>query len=339
MLNNQSTFSLLLGLLLVTGFGCKEDKPQQQAAPPTTARSAPKVPAFKADSAYAFIERQIAFGPRVPNTPEHAATRDWMVATLEGYGMTVQQQNFTDEDYYGNTVNGTNVIGRYRPELTNRILLAAHWDTRQIADSPLADDAREQEPIPGADDGGSGVGVLLEIARVLQANPVDMGIDIVFFDAEDQGEPYEVQSDKLDQIWWCLGSQYWSANPHSTNFKYGILLDMVGARNARFAKEEISRRYAPQVVDRIWKLARQMGKGNYFADQNVGPITDDHLFVNRVAGIPMVDIINTQPGGKTSFGNHWHTHNDDISIIDKRTLQAVGQVVTALIYREAAGNI
>ncbi len=336
----NSRFSLpnvLLILFIISSWmGCEEEpKSVEQEQPKPVAV---KVPPFDRDSAFAYVEKQLSFGPRVPNTPGHTAAKEWFVQTLERFGLSVQEQNFTATDYWGKTINGTNIIAQYQPQQSRRLLLAAHWDSRQIADSPLTQE-RQDEAIPGADDGGSGVAVLLEVARQLQANPVGIGVDIILFDAEDQGEPFEVQEQQQEQIWWCLGSQHWSKNPHSTNFEYGVLLDMVGAKNARFAKEGYSRQFAGQVVNKVWKLARQMSLSNYFVDQNAGGVTDDHIFVNSQAGIPMIDIINLQESGKTSFGDHWHTHQDDLSVIDPRTLGAVGQLVLALIYREAAGTI
>lgn len=326
-----------LSMLTFFLFGCKSDsggkQPTADVAPPAIA-----VPTFDRDSAYAFVEQQVAFGPRLPNTEGHRKTKDWLVKKFQGYGLEVTEQNFQAKAYTGQTLNGVNIIARYNPAATNRILLGAHWDTRHIADSPLATD-RKDEPILGADDGGSGVGVLLEIARQLQAQPADIGVDIVLFDAEDHGNDDDANPAPET---WCLGSQYWSKNLVPANYrpKYGILLDMVGARNTHFPKEGVSMQVAPQLVDRVWKLGQSLGYNRFFVDETTGSVTDDHYFVNTIAKIPMIDIIGMPkpPGGPTSFGKHWHTHDDNMEVIDVRTLKAVGHTLLELIYREAAGQ-
>lgn len=319
-------------LLLSTFHSCNGDSPQQANTPPPAPAAPPKVPAFNADAAYDDIATQVAFGPRVLGSEGATDCKNWMVETLKATGAKVIEQEFTAEVYTGETFRATNVIAQFNPEVSDRILLCAHWDTRHIADSPLSTD-RQEEPILGADDGGSGVGVLLEIARRLQADPVGIGVDIVLFDAEDYGESGGASES------YCLGSQYWSRNP-ATPYKarYGILLDMVGAKGAQFPIEGYSWYYARPVVEKVWGMAKRMRRTNYFVEQRMdGGITDDHYFVNVLAGIPTIDIINLSGSGQTSFGAHWHTHNDTMDIIDKNTLRAVGQVLLAVIYNEDAG--
>ncbi len=333
-------------LLLIAGAllfqFCKQD-PQEAQQETTAPKQQLPVPKFERDSAYAYIEKQLSFGPRVVNSEGHKATKEWLVNKFESFGAKVIEQDFQAKAYTGVTLNATNIIAQYNPELNNRILLAAHWDTRHIADSPLSKEGRD-EPIMGADDGASGVAVLLEVARLLNTNPVDIGVDIVLFDAEDYGESKEqyanIQEERDGLFTWALGSQHWSKNVHTSGIRYGILLDMVGAKGARFPKEGNSMQFAPEVVNKIWKLAKQMGYSNYFHDVNGGGVTDDHYFVNTIAGIKMIDIINLPINSDNKgFGSHWHTHNDDIDIIDKRTLRAVGQVLLAVIYREAGGTL
>lgn len=322
---------LIIPVLLLSGVvyfaACKGD-----SKPAERERKSLSVPAFNRDSAYAYVAKQVSFGPRVVNSEGHRQCREWLVSKFESFGAKVIEQNFTAEAYTGETLNGTNIIAQYKPEATNRILLGAHWDTRHIADSPLNEE-RTEEPILGADDGGSGVAVLLEVMRQLQLDTqaIGIGVDIVLFDAEDYGE----SGGEADT--YALGSQYWSRNVHTPHKpRYGILLDMVGARNAVFPVEGFSYRYAPNIVENIWRLAQQMGYGNYFRLEDGGAITDDHYFVNTIAQIPMVDIINLPKSNEeTAFGDHWHTHDDDLDIIDSRTLRAVGQVVLAVLYREA----
>ncbi len=322
-------FSLLLLLN-----SCSTDS-SSESLPPPPPKEKVSVPKFERDSALAYVARQVEFGPRVPNTEGHRRTKAWLVEQLERFGAKVIEQDFEAKAYTGEVLQSTNIIAQFNPGAQKRILLAAHWDTRPFADSPISEERRD-EPILGADDGGSGVGVLLEVARQLQANPIEMGVDIVLFDAEDFGESGGETPDT-----YALGSQYWSRNPHVTGAqkpKYGILLDMVGAKGARFPKEYFSMQYAPQIMNKVWALAQNMGYGNYFVNQQGGAITDDHYYVNTIARIPMIDIINRAQGTQTGFGEHWHTHNDDLDIIDKRTLRAVGQVVLAVVYREANGE-
>lgn len=294
------------------------------------------VPKFERDSAFIFIEKQVAFGPRVPNSDAHRQCKDWLVDKFHSYGLKVTEQPFQAKAYTGKTLNGVNIIAQYKPEAAKRILLAAHWDSRHIADSPLNVE-RSDEPILGADDGGSGVGVLLEVARQLQANPADVGVDFVLFDAEDYGNDSDVNPQPES---WCLGSQHWARNlvPPGYRPKYGILLDMVGAKGARFTKEGVSMNFAPQVMNKVWKLAQSLGYTNYFTEEKSGPVTDDHYFVNTIANIPMIDIIGKSGETETGFGAHWHTHNDDMDVIDVRALRAVGQTLLEVIYREAAGR-
>ncbi|MDX1666384.1 MAG: M28 family peptidase [Saprospiraceae bacterium] len=322
-------------LLLAIGMlhACQEDNNADTET--TQVRSQVNVPRFDRDSAFAFLAKQVAFGPRVPNTEEHRQCGDWLAGQFRSFGADVIQQEFKAEAYTGEVLNGRNIIAQYNRQNRKRILLAAHWDSRHIADSPVNEGVRDVAVL-GADDGASGVAVLLEVARQLQNNPVDIGVDIVLFDCEDYGES---GADNTES--WGLGAQHWSRNLHRTNYEpsYGILLDMVGAKGARFPKEQYSVIFAPEVVEKVWKLANNMGYGNYFVSANGGAVTDDHYFVNTIAKIPMINIINRPVESETGFGPHWHTPEDDLDVIDARTLRAVGQVVLAVIYREAGGTI
>jgi Zn-dependent M28 family amino/carboxypeptidase len=328
-------FSLVMPFFLVVG--CNGNK---TATSSTTAENSEKpkvsVPKFDRDSAFIFVAQQLAFGPRVPNTAAHNACKTWLVNKLKGFGAEVIEQNFQARAYTGTMLDGTNVIAQYKPENTRRIVLSTHWDSRHITDSPLAKGAKQA--VMGADDGASGVGILLEIAQVLQATPVDIGVDLVFFDAEDYGDGGP--NGKSES--WCLGSQYWARNLHykgGIKPEYGILLDMVGASAPRFGIEEYSNYYAKDVVDKVWDLAFSMGYSNIFVEERVGGITDDHVFVNQLARIPMVDIINRPADTQTGFVAHWHTPEDTLDKIDRITLKSVGQLLLAVVYREYAGTL
>ena len=321
---------------------CKGDTPER--TPPATPPAPPvvkreiSVPAFSADSAYAHIAAQVGFGPRTPGSEAHTDTRAYIRNTLERYGAEVTVQDFPVKFYDGKRATGYNIIGSFNPDNPRRIFLSAHYDTRPFADSDKSTERRD-EPIDGADDGGSGVGVLLEFARVFSENRFDdMGIDLVFFDVEDYGKPNGETQD--DVYTWALGSQHWARQPHVAGYapQWGILLDMVGAEGAVFGKEAYSRQFAGDVQARIWRLAQRMKRGDRFINANIGGVTDDHYFINTIAGWPTVDIIYKQVGGNYPFGDHWHTHDDNLDVISTETLGDVGQVVTAVVYKEA-GNM
>ena len=294
-------------------------------------------PEFNADSAFFFIESQVDFGPRIPNTKEHIACSDWLQSTLTKYGFEITVQKGKVKAFNGLNLNINNIIGRINVSAENRIMLCAHWDTRPFADR---DTIKKNVPIDGANDGASGVGVLLEIARNISILDPETGVDIFFFDAEDYGSPNHSQFPDINSSndTWCLGSQYWCRNPTFKNYKprYGILLDMVGAENARFPKEGISRKYANQQLIKVWRTAQSLGFEKYFVNEIAGPITDDHTYINPLAGIPTIDIVHYTPryNGNFDFGRFHHTHADNMDIIHKPTLKAVGQTIMHIIYQK-----
>ena len=321
--------TLLLGLsLLLFVSACKQEPSKTEDVAPAPPPVKVNIPSFDAASAFAFIEKQVAFGPRNPGSAGHTSCRDWLIETFKTYGAQVTAQDFTARDLTDKKYDATNIIASFHPEASRRVLLTAHWDTRAHGDYD-PDPNRHTSPIPGADDGGSGVAVLLEVARLLQSNPIDFGVDIVLFDAEDQGK-----NNGADPLSWCQGAQYWGKQPHVDNYKaqYGIHLDMVGAKNPRFGKEGFSRNYAPQIQEKVWKMAQGMGYGMFFVNDFTNPVTDDHKYVNELRQIPTVNIINQPLASETGFGPHWHTHGDGLEIIDQRSLKAVGQVVIASVY-------
>ena len=316
--------------LLILAWACSGEKNTETQVPEVVVKP---YPAFNADSAYAFVQKQVDFGPRVPGTPGHAATKAWIISQMESFGMSVQTQDFQVKTYDGLNWDLSNIIASYNPQATKRILLAAHWDTRRIADK---DTERMNEPIDGANDGASGVGVLLEIARTISSQGLkpEVGVDFIFFDGEDDGEPEMSSGRNNSQVWWCHGSQYWSKNKHIPNYSayYGILVDLVGAKNARFYREGYSRQFAGGIVSKVWGHASQLGHSGFFIQKDAPEIVDDHYFVNAQAGIPMIDIIEFSPD--FGFGHYHHTHQDNMELIDSRTLKAVGETVLFTVYQE-----
>ena len=327
-------FVILILAILILGSSCQmgKNKASNKKTPPKE-RIIP--PQFNADSAFKFIADQVNFGPRVPGSEAHANCALWLENKLNSFGAKVTVQSFKTRTYDNVTRSGKNIIASFNPEAGKRILLMAHWDSRPFADHDENTELHNT-PIDGANDGASGVGVLLEMARQFQLKNTKVGIDIVLFDIEDWGPPHEMQI-AYDEENWGLGSQYWSQNPHEYGYSaaFGILLDMVGAKNAEFTREYHSDREAKFVVDLVWSTASDMGYGGVFIDEPGGAITDDHYFVNKYAKIPSIDIIHLDPNSKNrSFFDHWHTIDDNIEHIDKQSLQIVGDVLMTVIYNE-----
>ena len=314
-----SLFSLLL-------IGCKEQKPAE------TNYVSP-APVFCEDSAYQYVKEQCAFGPRVMNSAAHDSCGEYIARQFQRFGMVVHHQYADSKLYDGTPIKMRNIIASYRPEASTRILLAGHWDSRQWADND-PDESKHNTPIDGANDGGSSIGVMLELARQLQlandSDKVKIGVDFICWDAEDNGI-----SGGGDESSWCLGSQYWAGHHHVEGYsaRYGINLDMVGGHQTVFYREQYSMRFAPTVVDKVWAAAQRIGYGNYFSyDEQGGYITDDHLQVNR-SGILCIDVIGSdrENGG---FPATWHTMNDNVKNINKETLKAVGQTMLEVIWTE-----
>ena len=289
-----------------------------------------------ADSAFRFCQQQCDFGPRVMNSEAHEQCGRWIISKFSQFGMTVTTQQAVLKGYDGTPLKSTNIIASYLPEHNDRLLLCAHWDSRPWADND-PDEANHKTPVMAANDGASGVAVMLEIARLLSADTLKLGVDFICFDAEDWGVPQWSETiDTGDS--WALGAQYWAANctkQQAKKYRFGIPLDMVGGQGAQFYKEGMSVQYAPYIVDKVWRAAQIVGFGSMFPTQTGGNITDDHIPVNRVAKIPCIDIIPYYPDcQQSSFGPTWHTVLDEMEHIDRNTLQAVGQTVVQVLFSE-----
>ncbi len=284
---------------------------------------------FNADSAYMFLEKQVSFGARVPNTPAHNLCGAYLVSVMSRYADKVYEQKATVTVYNGTSLPLHNIIGVFNPNQKRRILLTAHWDSRPFTDQ---DDKDKFKAVLGANDGASGVAVLLEIARLLKQYPIqNIGVDILLNDVEDYGAPDNYKPEKEDT--YCLGSQYWAKNPHVKDYtaEYAIVLDMVGGKNATFYREQVSDEVARALVDKIWNKAAQLGYGIYFLNEKGGGVTDDHLYIHTLAHIPAIDIIDHNPSRPKGFPEYWHTQRDNMSNIDKNTLKAVGATVYAVL--------
>ena len=275
---------------------------------------------FDGNGALAMTQQQCDFGPRVPGTSAHAKCADWLIQTLQASCDTVILQTGTVKTARSGNLGIKNIIGIINPDAERRLLLLAHWDTRPWADND-PDPANHDKPVMGANDGASGVGVLLQLARQLKTDGTSIGVDILLVDAEDMGVDDNEES-------WGLGTQYWIQHSHVAGYKplFGILLDMVGAGDAIFPREYYSVQYAGGFGDMVWRLAQ----GSHFANVQGGAVTDDHIFINR-AGIPCVDIIDLRSDSNTGFCPVWHTISDTMDGISAATLADVGQTLLNVI--------
>ncbi len=291
---------------------------------------------FNADSAYYFIEKQVSFGPRVPNTQAHEECFRFLKNKLSQYADTVITQDTTLLRFDQTPMKCHNIIGVFYPEKKQRIILFSHWDTRFYADQE-PDSAQKVKPIDGANDGASGTAILLEIARIIARKEPEIGVDIIFFDAEDQGQPLDMKIFSPKD--WALGAKAWTENPHfkifpfKPEYLYAIGVDMAGAKNAKFFQEDYSLFYFNYLVKRIWQLAENLGYGNYFVPKYSKPVYHDHVVINKYAGIRAIMILENYRKNPP-FGDYWHTHNDNLQIIDKQTLKAVGETLVNVIYNE-----
>jgi Peptidase family M28 len=328
---------IVLLLAITSVLGCKQPQTQAQSQP-TPALKSISIPSFSGDSAYSYTKAQVDFGARVPNTKSHEQCAKYLTEKLKEFGAVVVEQKIDLQAFDGTVLHSVNIIGSFNPQASKRVLLYSHWESRPWADNdPIP--ANRKKPVMAANDGASGVAVLLEMARLMGKNLPSVGVDIIFFDAEDYGAPEWFRTQQNTEDTWCLGTQYWARNPHVAGYKaeYGILLDMVGAPDATFYREQVSEHFASNVLSKVWSQAASLGFEKYFMQDKGGAITDDHVYVNQIAGIPSIDIIDFKPqaGG---FGKYWHTTHDTMDNVDKNTLQAVGMTLMNVIYNEPASN-
>lgn len=315
----------LLLFIVVLASSCGSKKSESPVVQPYELKVTKDVPSFDSLNVYKFVEEQLAFGSRNPNSTGHKEAVQYFKDYFSKYSDKLDLQEFTYAGYDNQQLNLTNIIARFNPSNKKRIFLCAHWDSRPWADKDKLE-ANKKNPIPGANDGASGVAVLMELARLLKEKPVDYGIDLILFDGEDYGKDDDLSN-------FCIGSKYFaSTKPEDYQPVFGILLDLVGDRKAEFKKEGISMQYAEDIVELVWTVANSV-KADAFKNVPTPAIYDDHLPLNQ-AGIKTIDIIDAGLVGGSSEPerNYWHTMNDDIKNISKRTLWQVGTVLTNLIY-------
>ena len=325
----ESLLALFIALLFVSCDGRTKGK-----RPISDTIALTSCPRFDASNAMLYIKEQCEFGPRVTGSEAAQRCGDYIVERFRYYGASVEEQMGDVTIWDGTKLAARNIIAHINPSNPDRILLCAHWDSRPWADND-DDEKNHHTPILAANDGASGVAVMLEICRLLQEKPIQVGVDMICFDAEDLGTPLWAEDRIGSSETWCLGSKFWAERARMDNYKarFGILLDMVGGFGATFSREGISRQLAQPIVNRVWQLAGQLGYRQFFPLNDAGYVTDDHINVND-AGVPCIDIIPCYNDGPSSFGPTWHTIKDTPENIDPNVLEAVGQTLTQLIYNE-----
>lgn len=319
---------LVVSFLTLVGFqSCQQNKPADTET--TVEQVQLTSPEFNADSAYAYTKAQVDFGSRIPSTPAHAKCAEYLVAKLKSFGGQVNVQQAPVKTYDGKAHQLKNIIAAFYPEKTQRVLITAHWDARPFSDQD-PDENMKGKSFEAANDGASGVAVILEMARQIKEKQPEVGVDFILWDIEDYGS---ANDQTPNETTWCIGSQYWAKNPHVKGYRalYAINLDMVGGSNAQFTQDELSRKYAPNVVNKVWNVAGEIGYGNYFINVSSGSLVDDHFWINQ-AGIPAIDVIHYSDAA--GFYSNWHTQLDNLNNIDRNTLKAVGQTMLETIYRE-----
>jgi peptidase M28-like protein len=273
---------------------------------------------FNGPSAFTYVQKQMSFGPRIPNKPGHEQTGDWLLAELRARADTVIVQEIRHVTHKGDTLRLRNFFARFRPQATERVLFLAHWDTRPMADRSM-NVAQQRLPVPGANDGASGVAVLLGVADALKAKPPSPanGVDLLFVDGEDYGD----FADTNDVL---IGSRWFAAHqPPGYQPLYAVLFDMVGDKDLQIHQEGNSVTFAPEVVQRVWRVAHDRGHERQFVPDVRHTLTDDHVALQKV-GIRTIDVVDFDYP-------YWHTTEDTIDKVSAESLQIVGDVAVSLV--------
>ncbi|MFL5402743.1 MAG: M28 family peptidase [Gemmatimonadales bacterium] len=282
-------------------------------------REKPRPPReFDGQTAFGYIQNQISYGPRIPGTEAHQRMARWLDSLLRQRADTLVTQSWKHVTAKGDTLRLTNFIARFKPAAEKRILLLAHWDSRPVADSPLSRDSTK--PVLGANDGGSGVALLLGVADVLKRTPPGIGVDLLFVDGEDYGDFTKTPNDVL------IGSRYYAAHQLGGRPLYAVLFDLIADKDLQIYQEGNSVVGAPEVVELVWDTAKDLGYSGYFISSPRHTLIDDHLELQK-AGIRAIDVVDFDYPA-------WHTPFDTIDKVSGASLQVVGDVAVALIRRE-----
>ena len=319
---------LLFSIIFITAFAaCSSKKENKKLELPYKLKVVANIGFFNEDSAYNFVKKQLSFGPRNPNSEGHQKALEYFKKKLSDYSDKLETETFTYPGYDGEKLILTNLIAKFNPEKKKRIFIAAHWDTRPRADMEVLT-SRANKPIPGANDGASGVAVVLELARIFKLYRPSIGIDLILFDGEDYGKENDLDN-------YCLGSKYFAANyKEKNNYLFGIVLDMVGDRGAGFFPEYYSELYASEINKLVWDAGMKLGLSKFRDNTVKYQVYDDHVPLNK-AGIKTIDIIdagliqNVAPLQRRAY---WHTLKDNIKNISKDSLGQVGRLVASIVY-------
>jgi hypothetical protein len=299
--------------------------------------SGPKT-SFSGETAMTYVKAQLDFGPRTPGTAGARKTGDWIVAEMKKRADTVIVQSWTHVTAQGDTLPLRNIFARFNPTAAQRVLYVTHWDTRPKADEDF-NMGNKQLPILGANDGASGVALLMALGDVFKKTPPAVGVDLLFVDGEDWGS-FDTYADTATHPDVLIGSTYFATHLPTPNYKpmYGVLFDMIGDRDLQIFQEDNSLQDAPEVVARVWETAASLGYNDYFIAERYGPITDDHVPLNRLAHLRVIDVIDIHYGPLVGSGpsanvdpNYHHTMQDTIDKVSAKSLQIVGDVAVTLV--------
>jgi glutaminyl-peptide cyclotransferase len=307
---------VLVCLIAACKGDAKEGSAAQRAGVPTATATG-----FNGSAAYNYAKAQVGFGPRVPGTSAARQAGDWIIRQMRARADTVIVQSFTYTTADGKKLPLRNILARFRPDLSERVLYVTHWDSRPISES-AATEAERKMPVPGANDGASGVGMFVALGDVLKKTKPNVGVDLLFTDGEDYGQFGPPEVDVL------IGAKYFATHLPSPDYKplYGVLWDMIGDKDLRIPYEMNSFQQAPEVVSRVWQTAADLGYGNVFVQESGGQITDDHIPLLN-AGLRVIDVIDL------TYPPH-HTPHDTMDKISAKSLGTVGDVATALVTRK-----
>jgi len=298
---------------------------------PNDSALANQIPLFDTEYSFDLIKKQVEFGPRIPESKAHLQASQFLYDELKKYCQDVKWDNHEVKIYNGKTIPCKNIIATFNPAAKTKVILSGHYDTRPFADQE-DDEKHQKDTFQGANDGASSAALLISIAKNLSLKSPSIGVILILFDVEDYGAP--VFSDNRDPHTYCLGTQAWAEKLDKSKYvaDCAVNFDMIGGLNPKFYQEGVSKTYATNILDKFWNAASKAGYGSYFLFQNIDAITDDHYYINAVAGIPAIDVVDMDKSRPKSFPLTWHTKADNLNNIHKESLKAVGQSALQFIY-------